>query len=51
MIVTKNLGLLFAAIWFFLAGLISLFGLNFQGVSVVMAICALAAGILILIGR
>ncbi len=51
MIATKNLGMLFAAIWFILVGLSGLFGLSFQGLSVVLTILALAAGILILIGR
>ncbi len=49
--VTKNLGMLLLAIWLILYGLSALFGLNFQGLPVIMAILALAAGVLILLGR
>ncbi len=49
--VTKNLGMLLLAIWLILYGLSALFGLSFQGLPVIMAILALAAGILILLGR
>ena len=49
--VTKNLGMLLLAIWLILYGLSALFGLSFAGLPVVMALLALAAGILILIGR
>jgi hypothetical protein len=48
---TENLGLLLLAIWLILTGLIALLGLSFQGLGIIMGILALAAGILILIGR
>ena len=48
---TKNLGMLLLGIWLVLTGLIALLGLSFAGLPVIMAILALAAGILILIGR
>ncbi len=48
---TENLGLLLLAIWLILTGLIGLLSLSFAGLSIIMALIALAAGILILIGR
>ena len=48
---TKNLGMLLLAIWLILTGLIALLGFSFQGLPLIMAILAMAAGILILIGR
>jgi hypothetical protein len=49
--ITQNLGMLLLAIWLILTGLIGLTNFNFQGLPVVMAILAIASGILILIGR
>lgn len=46
-----NLGLLFAGIWFVLTGLISLIDFGFDGLSILMALLALAAGILLILGR
>jgi hypothetical protein len=43
--------MLLLGIWLVLTGLIALLGLSFAGLPVIMAILALAAGILILIGR
>jgi hypothetical protein len=51
MTITKNLGMLLLAIWLILTGLIGLFGITFTGIGVVLGILALAAGILILVGR
>jgi hypothetical protein len=48
---TKNLGMLLLAIWLILTGLIGLLGLSFSGLGTVMALLALAAGILILLQR
>lgn len=48
---TRNLGMLLLAIWLILGGLMPLFNLGFSGVGTVMAILAIAAGVLILIGR
>ena len=48
---TRNWGMLLLAIWLILYGLIGLLGLSFAGLPLIMAILALAAGILILIGR
>jgi hypothetical protein len=49
--VTKNLGLLLLAIWLVLTGLAPLMHLSFSGLGMLMSILAIAAGILLLIGR
>ncbi len=49
--ITRRLGMLLLAIWFILSGLISLFGLSFKGLEIIMGILALAAGLLILLER
>ncbi len=49
--ITRNIGFLLLAIWLILYGLIALLGLSFAGLSLIMAILAIAAGIFILIGR
>jgi hypothetical protein len=48
---TKNVGMLLLAIWLILGGLTPLLNLSFSGLGTVMAILAIAAGVLILIGR
>jgi hypothetical protein len=47
---SRNLGLMVLGIWLVLWGLSSL-GLSFPGIAVVLAILAIAAGLLLLIGR
>ena len=47
----ENWGFLLLAIWLILTGLSSLVSFSFQGFGLIMALLALAAGILILIGR
>ena len=47
--ITKNLGMLLLAIYLILVGITTLLHLVFPGI--VMAVVALAAGILILIGK
>jgi hypothetical protein len=47
----NNLGLLLAGLWFILTGLLTLVGFTFQGQSVLMAVLALMAGIVLLVGR
>ena len=49
--ITSNMGMLLLAIWLILTGLITLLGLSFQGLPLIMGILALIAGILILLGR
>jgi len=43
--------MLLLAIWLILGGLLPLLNLSFAGVGTLMAILAIAAGVLILIGR
>ena len=47
----KNLGMILLSIWLVLTGLISLLSFSFQGLSLIMAILAIAAGVLLLLGR
>jgi hypothetical protein len=51
MAITKNLGMLLLAIYLIMTGLIFFLKLSFSGLPEVMAILAIASGILILIGR
>jgi hypothetical protein len=48
---TKSLGMLLLGIWLILTGLIPLLKLNFSGFPVIMVVLAIAAGVLILLGR
>lgn len=47
----KNLGMLLLSIWLILTGLIPLLSLSFSGLGTLMAILAITAGVLILMGR
>lgn len=47
----ERLGFVLLAIWLILWGLNGLVGLSFQGFGVILALLAIAAGVLILIGR
>ena len=46
-----NQGMLFLSIWLMLTGLIVLFSLHFEGLPIIMGILAIAAGVLILLGK
>ena len=46
---TKNLGMLLLGIWLILTGIMPLLNLRFSGSGTLMAILAIAAGILILL--
>jgi hypothetical protein len=48
---TKNLGMLLLSIWLILTGLIALTNFSFHGIPLIMGIFAIAAGVLILLGR
>ena len=48
---TKNLGLLLLAIWLILSGLVNLLGLSIAFLPIIMGVLAIAAGILILMGK
>ncbi|HEV2750716.1 MAG TPA: hypothetical protein VGV12_09370 [Gemmatimonadales bacterium] len=47
----KNLGLLLLGIWLVVHGLIQVANFSFSGLSTVMAILAIVAGALIIVGR
>ncbi|MFZ5855320.1 MAG: hypothetical protein ACOYZ6_00685 [Chloroflexota bacterium] len=47
----KNLGVLLLAIYLILVGLQGLFGFSLGGLSILVPICALIAGILLLLNR
>lgn len=49
--VFKNLGMLLLGIWLVVTGLLPLVHPNFSGLGTIMAILAIAAGVLILFGR
>ena len=49
--ITKNFGMLLLAIWLILTGLIELLGLSFHGLSILMGLLAIAAGVILLIRR
>jgi hypothetical protein len=49
--VIRNLGMLLLAAWLILTGLIPLLNLSFSGLGTLMAILAIAAGVLIVVGR
>jgi hypothetical protein len=48
---TRSIGMSLLAVWLIISGLVGLLGLSFQGLGMLMAILALAAGVLILAGR
>ena len=48
---TKSLGMILLGIWLIMTGLIPLLHFNFQGLSLIMAVFAIATGLLILLGR
>jgi len=48
---TRNIGTLLLAVWLVLTGLVPLLNLSFSGLGTVMAILAIAAGVLIALGR
>ncbi|HPA17312.1 MAG TPA: hypothetical protein PLU30_06165 [Verrucomicrobiae bacterium] len=49
--ITRNLGMLLLSIWLIVSGLIPLLSLSFSGLGTLMSLLALAAGVLILLGR
>jgi hypothetical protein len=48
---SKNLGMLLLAAWLVLTGLITLIDLSFSGLSTIMAVLAIGAGALIIVGK
>ena len=49
--ITRNLGMLLLAVWLIVNGAAHFVNLSFSGMGTVMAALAIAAGVLILIGR
>ncbi|HZP64797.1 MAG TPA: hypothetical protein VFB32_00685 [Rudaea sp.] len=47
----KNLGMLLLAVWLILNGLVGIVHLSFAGLGLIMAVLAIAAGLLLLLGR
>jgi hypothetical protein len=47
----KNIGMLLLGIWLILTGLIPLLHFSYSGLGILMAILAIGAGVLILLGR
>ena len=47
----RNLGMVLLAIWLIATGVLSLTSINVPGVGLIMAVLALAAGVLILLKR
>ncbi len=48
---TKNLGMILLAIWLIVTGLLQVVSISIPGVGIIMAALAIAAGVLILLGR
>jgi hypothetical protein len=48
---TSSIGMWLLAIWLIVTGLIPLLNLSFSGLGTVMALLALAAGVLIVLGK
>lgn len=48
---TRNIGMLLLAVWLILTGVIPLLNFSFSGLGTLMAILAIASGVLIVIGR
>jgi len=51
MALTRNLGMLLLGIWLILTGLIPLLGMSLGSLSLLLPVLAVAAGVLILLGR
>ena len=49
--ITQRIGFILLAIWLVLVGLQSLIGLNFVGLSAILGLLAIAAGVLIFVER
>jgi hypothetical protein len=47
----KNFGMLLLGIWLIMTGLIELLNFSFSGLPIIMAILAIAAGLLILLDK
>lgn len=48
---SKNLGMLLLGVWLILTGLMQVVSIPVPGIGIILAILAVAAGVLILLGR
>jgi len=48
---TKNLGMLLLGIWLIVTGLLQVVSIPIPGIGTILAVLAIAAGVLILLGR
>ncbi len=48
---TKNLGMLLLSVWLIVTGVLQVVSISIPGVGTVLAVLAIAAGVLILLGR
>ena len=48
---TKNIGMLLLALWLIIRGLVPLLNLEFSGLSTIMSLLAIVAGVMIAVGR
>jgi hypothetical protein len=51
MVLTRNVGMLLLGIWLILTGLLQIASISIPGIGIIMALLAIIAGILILMGR
>jgi len=51
MVLTRNVGMLLLGIWLILTGLLQIASISIAGIGIIMALLAIIAGILILMGR
>jgi hypothetical protein len=51
MVLTRNVGMLLLGIWLILTGLLQIASISIAGLGSIMALLAIVAGILILMGR
>ena len=49
--ITRNLGFMLLGLWLIATGLIPLLNVSFSGLGTIMAVVAVAAGALIIVGR
>ena len=51
MVLTRNVGMLLLGIWLILTGLLQIASISIPGIGIIMALLAIIAGILSLMGR
>jgi len=51
MVLTRNVGMLLLGIWLILTGLLQIVSISIAGIGIILALLAIGAGILILMGR